>query len=57
MMGTLKPKEILGLSFEGAEAQGMGQTQGALEGPSPASIGESERPVERIYHTSFFGSA
>ena len=56
VMGTLKPKERLGLYLEGAEAQGMGQIQGALEGPSPASLGESARPVGRIYPTTFLAA-
>ena len=48
-------KERIGLYLEGAVAQGLGQTKGALEGPSPASPGEiSSRPMGRIYHTTFW---
>ena len=50
-------KERRGLYLEGAVAQGMGQIQGALEGPSPASPGEkSARPMGRIYHTTFWAA-
>ena len=56
VMDTLKPEERLRLYLEGAEAQGMGQTQGALEGPSPASLGESARPGGRIYQTNFWAA-
>ena len=46
-------KERVGLHLEGAGAKGVGQIQGALVGPSPASPGEkSERPNGRIYHTA-----
>ena len=53
-MDALKPKERLGLYLEGAEAQGMGQNQGALEGPSPTGPVESARPGGRIYQTNFW---
>ena len=54
VMGLLKSKERRGLYLEGDEALGTGQTKGALEGPSPAILGESARPAGRILHTTFW---